>query len=81
MEVEEVEVETVKGLFFPRPGPFDYEERRSTPPPPSSFAKRRGRPQIPIPTDTANLSYSERRKLYMRKYLRDLNEKKRQAKL
>ena len=43
--------------------------------------KRRGRPQIPIPTDTTNLSYTERRKLYMRKYLRDLNEKKRQAKL
>ena len=42
--------------------------------------KRRGRPQIPIPTDTANLPYRERRKLYMRKYLRELNEKKRQVK-
>jgi len=42
--------------------------------------KRRGRPLIPIPTDTANLPYREKRKLYMRKYLRELNEKKRQLK-
>ncbi len=42
--------------------------------------KKRGRPQIPIPTDTANLPYRERRKLYMRKYLRELNDKKRQHK-
>ena len=42
--------------------------------------KRRGRPMIPIPTDTANLPYREKTNLYMRKYLKELKEKKKPRK-
>jgi hypothetical protein len=40
--------------------------------------KKRGRPIKEDPIDTTNLPYKERRKIYMRLYMRELNQRKRQ---